>query len=268
MRTLLEFITVVKGIEYLMVVAFCLAFIAFWILMNSKEKVAMSRVVSVAVSLSLVSAGAAVVVATQYGSDIVFAPNISEATAPESNSDDAASAHPVNDSEKWHVNISEYLSIKYGPDLTFHQVMSSKVKCRTCHHNSGDEIHACKDCHGAPFDPHNSSKPGLKAAYHQRCRSCHPEDFSDGPESCKNCHTGKITKIIQAPPRPHQLTWETCSRCHKNGIPNGGTEAKIVYHNSCLKCHSKGIAGAPKIPADHAGRAANTCSGCHRPSGG
>ncbi|CAG1007703.1 MAG: hypothetical protein OIN86_00525 [Candidatus Methanoperedens sp.] len=267
MNTLLEFMTFVKGVEYLIVIAFCFGFIALWILVNSRDKMKMSTLVSFVIPLALVFGGGAIVLTSSDTSDVVAAPNVSEATIPRSNIETVALAS----NNGWPtVNKSEYLSIKYGPATEFHKIMSEKVSCITCHHNSGDEIHACKDCHDSPANPHDSTQPGLKAAYHERCISCHPEDFSSGPQSCINCHTGELksTAVVSAPARPHQLTWDTCTRCHPKGIPNGGLESKIVYHDSCLNCHSKGVAGAAIVPEDHAGRAGNTCQGCHKPIGG
>ncbi len=268
MNTLLEFITYVKGIEYLIVVAFCFGFIALWILVHTKDKTSMSRVVSFVIPLSIIFGGGAVILTSNNNADVASATNGSDINA----SIQQASAVPtvVPSNNGWlTVNESEYLAIKYGPATKFHDVMSKKLSCTTCHHNSGNEIRACKDCHDTPENPHNSTKPGLKAAYHQRCISCHREEFS-GPESCIKCHTGeaKASKVISAPARPHQLTWDTCNRCHPNGIPNGLAESKIVYHDTCLNCHSNGIGGAAKVPADHAGRAGNTCQGCHKPVGG
>ena len=267
MKTLLEYITFVKGVEYLIIVAFCFGFIALWLLVHTREKEAMKRTISVIIPLSLVFAGAAVVLATYGNPEVTAAPAVRDASFPEyySNGSPAGSSAAQSQDRWLQVNDSEYLSVAGGPATKFHQLMSDRVSCSTCHHNSGDEVHACRDCHDSPFDPLNSSKPGLKAAYHQRCMSCHSEDFKGGPESCGECHTGG--EAVSAPPRPHQLTWETCNRCHQDGIP-GGQVSKIVYHDSCLKCHTKGIAGAAMVPADHAGRASSTCQGCHKPSGG
>lgn len=267
MNTLLEFITFVKGVEYLIVIAFCFGFIALWMLVNSRDKMGMSKIVSFVIPLSIIFGGGAVILSSSGTSDSPAVSNTTEAAIVELTADHKNAEPDINKS--WPtVNKSEYLSIKYGPATAFHSVMSEKVSCTTCHHNSGDEIHACKDCHDSPANPHDSTKPGLKAAYHERCISCHQAEIS-GPDSCKKCHTGEAqASVVAAPARPHELTWDTCSRCHKKGIPNGGVESKIVYHDSCVKCHSKGIAGAALIPEDHAGRASNTCQGCHRPAGG
>lgn len=267
MNTLLEFITFVKGVEYMIVIAFCFGFIALWILVNSKDKMGMSKIVSFVIPLSIIFGGGAVMLSSSEPSDISVVTNAT----------DVAAIMPTGTIDKvemspntWPtVNKTEYLSITYGTATAFHAVMSEKVSCTTCHHNSGDEIHACRDCHDSPANPHDSTKPGLKAAYHERCISCHKEEIS-GPVSCKKCHTGekKAASIVAAPVRPHQLTWDTCSKCHNEGIPNGGVESKIVYHDSCVKCHTKGVAGAALIPQDHEGRAASTCQGCHKPVGG
>lgn len=268
MNTLLEFITFVKGVEYMIVIAFCFGFIALWILVNSKDKMGMSKIVSFVIPLSLIFGAGAIALSSSETSDIPAVTNATEAavTALPGNGGEVAIS-----SNAWPtVNKTEYLSITLGPATAFHAVMSEKLSCTKCHHNSGDEIHACKDCHDSPANPHDSPKPGLKAAYHERCISCHPEDFSSGPESCIKCHTGEVktSAVVSAPIRPHQLTWDTCNRCHPKGIPNGGVESKIVYHDSCVKCHSKGVAGAALIPEDHAGRAGSTCQGCHKPVGG
>jgi len=268
MKTLIEYITFVKGVEYLIVIAFCFAFIALWILVHSKERAAMSRVVSIVLPLSLVFGGGAVILSASDAPDNASVINMSDVIVPVQT---VSAENVTSASNGWmKVNESEYLFIKYGQATEFHSIMSEKVSCTTCHHNSGDEIHACRDCHDSPTNPHDSTQPGLKAAYHQLCISCHNKAEFNGPESCINCHTGEVKEnaIIAAPNRPHELTWDTCIRCHPTGIPNGGAETKIVYHDSCINCHSKGIAGAALEPADHAGRAANTCQGCHKPAGG
>lgn len=266
MNTLLEYMTFVKGVEYLIVIAFCFGFIALWMLVNTREKETMKKVVSAVIPLSLVFGGAAIVFATYGNSEA--SPASPGYEIAENHSNISPAAVPENVQKLFRVNNTEYLSINSGPATEFHKVMSDKVSCKTCHHHSGDEIHACKDCHNNPFNPDDEKKPGLKAAYHQRCMSCHRDEFS-GPDSCVKCHNGGASPAaVSAPARPHKLTWETCSKCHKDGIPNGGQETKIVYHDSCLKCHENGIAGAAVVPQDHAGQGSNTCDGCHRPAGG
>ncbi len=74
-------------------------------------------------------------------------------------------------------------------------------RCITCHANSGEaDSPLCADCHVAePFSAANLEKnrntpnlyhqvkPGLMAAYHQNCLSCHQE--MGAPTGCQDCHT-------------------------------------------------------------------------------
>lgn len=267
MQTLLEYLTFVKGIGYLLVVAFLLAFFTFWKLIHTKDK-EIVKVVPVVVVMWLTFGSVSMLFTSDKSNtavDTEYKPVME--VFPEYYSNGSPATITAHRPEKWlGVNTSEYLSITYGATADFHRIMGNKVSCRTCHHNSGDEIHACKDCHGAPFNPDNMSKPGLKAAIHGRCMYCHKEVFG-GPQGCKLCHTvGTPKTMAAAPPRPHGLTWEDCTRCHTS-IPKGQT-TKIVYHDFCIKCHTKGIADAAKLPADHAGRTSDTCRGCHKPTGG
>lgn len=269
METLLEYLTFVKGIGYLLVVAFLLAFITFWQLVHTKEKEIL-KVVPVIVVMWMAFGTAAMLFTpdnTNTGAEAAIPEPAFSEVFPEYYSNGSPATITAHRPEKWlGVNTSEYLSVTYGATANFHKIMGSKVSCQTCHHNSGDEIHACKDCHGAPFNPADMSKPGLKAAIHGRCMYCHKEVFG-GPEGCKLCHTMGTPKTMDAtPPRPHGLTWEDCTRCHTR-IP-GGQEIKIVYHDFCIKCHTKGIADAAKVPSDHAGRTSDTCKGCHKPTTG
>ncbi|VVB86343.1 Class III cytochrome C family protein [uncultured archaeon] len=273
METFVEYMTYVKGLGYLLVVAFLFAFITFWMLVHTKNK-DFVKSVPVVVVIWLMFGGASAVISNGHNPDGNLSadnpePAITPPVFPEYYSNGSPATITAHRVEKWmDVNSSEYFAISYGSAANFHTVMSEKLACRECHHNSGDEIHACKDCHGTPFDPDNMTKPGLKAAIHGRCMSCHKEVFS-GPEGCKLCHTqGSPTSVIvPAPEVPHTLTWEQCIRCHPDGIP-GGENINIVYHDFCIKCHTKGIAGAAVMPADHAGRTGDTCEGCHKPGGG
>ncbi len=242
METLLEYLTFVKGIGYLLVIAFLLAFLTFWKLTQIKEKKILKVVPVIAVIW--LTFGVASVAVTHGNAN--------------------STANPVSEprTEKWlTVNTTEYSAI--GSAADFHNIMSAKISCRDCHHKSGDEIRACRDCHDVPFNPENMSKPGIKAAIHERCMQCHKEVFRN-PDSCKSCHTKEAQVSLKAPAPPHKLTWEDCARCHEDSKK----EIKIVYHDFCINCHAKGIAGAEKMPADHAGRTGDTCRGCHLAGGG
>jgi len=273
MQTLVEYLAYVKGIGYILVVVFLLAFIMFWLLVHTKNR-EIIKGVPIVVMIWL-TFGAAAFISNGHDSSrnnvtaVEPEQEVNMPVFPEFYSNGSPATITAHSAEKWlGVNKTEYSAISYGSAVAFHKVMSDKIACKDCHHNSGDEIHACKDCHDAPFDPGNMSRPGLKAAIHQRCMVCHKEIFG-GTEGCKFCHTAGAPSItvVAAPPQPHTLTWEDCTRCHKQGIP-GGQSIKVVYHDFCIKCHTIGIAGASKIPEDHAGRKGDTCKGCHKPTGG
>jgi hypothetical protein len=79
----------------------------------------------------------------------------------------------------------------YEP-VTFSHGMHTLVTddCGTCHHHSDPgQTPACKECHGAPFDPKDLNMPGLKGAYHLQCMGCHKE--MGGPRGCIECHAKK-----------------------------------------------------------------------------
>lgn len=235
MRTLLENITFIKGVEYLIIVAFCFGFIALWLLVHTEKK--QTKILLSIIILSILFAGGAVA--------------LNKYLDPEN----LDIANPQNNNNITHIN-PDYFKINYGPAVEFHDIMGDKVSCSTCHHNS-KEVRACKECHEEPFNSSEPNKPGLKAAYHQRCISCHQNKF-DGPDSCIHCHTGKDVQISVA--IPHKLTWEHCDRCHTDN-----KESKIVYHDNCITCHTKNSTGATQLPHSHEGRDSKTCRGCHRP---
>lgn len=272
METFLEYMTFVKGIGYLLVVAFLLAFITFWKLVNTKDS-GMTKAVPMVVVMWMAFGATSVFFLpdadNSSGADSIGEETLLEPVFPEYYSNGSPATITAHRPEKWlEVNTADYLAISYGSATDFHTLMSEKMACKECHHNSGDEIHACKDCHSTPFNPDDMDKPGLKAAIHENCMFCHKEVFN-GPDGCKLCHTINVPEsaTVSGPVRPHELTWEDCARCHKEGVPED-IKTNIVYHDFCVKCHTEGINGAALVPADHAGRTVDTCDGCHQPIGG
>jgi len=67
--------------------------------------------------------------------------------------------------------------------------------CQGCHHNSppAKKPPQCASCHGRPFNPQKPGMPGLKAAYHQQCMSCHTAMDLPKPQAtqCAECHKKK-----------------------------------------------------------------------------
>jgi len=87
----------------------------------------------------------------------------------------------------------------YHPVTFFHEMHTLVTEdCATCHHHSElDQTPACKECHGAPFNPENLNMPGLKGAYHLQCMGCHKE-MGSGPTGCDECHAKKARKEKEA----------------------------------------------------------------------
>lgn len=65
--------------------------------------------------------------------------------------------------------------------------------CQGCHHNSPTSVQPpkCITCHGKPFDENNLNRPGLLAAYHQQCMTCHERMGIEKPAGCTGCHKKK-----------------------------------------------------------------------------
>ncbi|WFS61892.1 cytochrome c3 family protein [Pseudodesulfovibrio thermohalotolerans] len=74
---------------------------------------------------------------------------------------------------------------------TFHT--SPEAVCAGCHHNAPATLTPpkCASCHGKPFE--TEGRPGLKAAYHGQCMSCHQEMKLEKPAAtnCVACHEKK-----------------------------------------------------------------------------
>lgn len=89
------------------------------------------------------------------------------------------------------VSVLNTLERIYEPVTFSHDIHTMVADdCATCHHYSEPgQTPACRECHGAPFDPKNLNMPGLKGAYHLQCMGCH-EDMG-GPRGCLECHAKK-----------------------------------------------------------------------------
>jgi len=61
--------------------------------------------------------------------------------------------------------------------------------CSGCHHNTpvGMKPPPCSSCHGDSAHP-VEDKPGLKAAYHRQCITCH-QKMEIGKTGCADCHS-------------------------------------------------------------------------------
>jgi hypothetical protein len=267
MQRLLEFITFTKGVEYLIVVAFLLAFTAFWQLMSHQGKGLMVRTVPLC---ALAVLAGLVAVARINGA---FEPGVQP----------AVTATPLLS--------SPVLADMYGPASIEHEAHLS-LECTLCHHRSGDKKPPCASCHSAAFAPDALAKPGLAHAYHLRCISCHKEEQA-GPTECTGCH--RKAQVLPLSIKHPLSNVRKCLRCHgaeipgvpalpadHAGAPNG--VCRICHHPSpappnltwlqvphdiegnekCNNCHGDDIANRP----DHAGRTNETCTACHWAIGG
>jgi len=116
----------------------------------------------------------------------------------------------------------------------------------------------------------------------------------DGRQDCVICHSTGVGGAPKFPADHTGRTNEMCQLCHKPGAPStsaGGTAVptkapvagttpsaqptgaaggppKIPHplqnRDNCLACHQTGVGGAPKVPANHAGRTVETCKVCHQ----
>ena len=136
---------------------------------------------------------------------------------------------------------------------------------------------------GPPQIPH--PKEG-----HTDCLSCHQNGVNGAPkyppdhtgrtnDMCVTCHqfkpastTGSATPAptsAQAAPTtsaatPAPTTSASTTPTTAGGPPN--IPHTLEGRDQCLTCHQTGVGGAPKIPADHAGRTSDQCRTCHQPA--
>lgn len=66
--------------------------------------------------------------------------------------------------------------------------------CQGCHHNSPASLKPprCSSCHAKHFDTKQPARPGLQAALHGQCMSCHQEmAVKPVATACTECHQAK-----------------------------------------------------------------------------
>ena len=68
------------------------------------------------------------------------------------------------------------------------------------------------------------------------------------------------TPATTTPPK----TTPTPTVTQTGGIP--AIPHTLDGRSDCLLCHKTGIAGAPAVPASHAGRTSDICQTCHKPA--
>ncbi len=256
MNGLLEFFTRVKGVEYLLAVGFLISFIVFWQWHHFKGRGLVVRVAPLAAVALVFAVAAAMVITSPAGST-------------------KAQEFPS-------VDQAHYLANIYGPaKFAAHGMSPEIISCQTCHHYSPPDQppQACSTCHREPFDGQATDKPGLKAAYHQRCADCHKTAFS-GPQSCTNCHTekpeaenvkAKSPSPVTAPDISHELLnrYANCFSCHvpEGPLPLPGNHKDYKANVVCLGCHKPSVA-TPGVTIGTVQKPATAAPGTSAPAGG
>lgn len=96
--------------------------------------------------------------------------------------------------------------------------------------------------------------------------------FTDGYTQCLVCHAEGIGGAPAVPADHAGRADSTCTACHTPAATQVALQYPAIPHDlagrdNCLACHQTGIAGAPVVPADHAGRTNDTCTVCHKAGG-
>jgi hypothetical protein len=78
-----------------------------------------------------------------------------------------------------------------------------------------------------------------------------------------------ISGVPKIPADHAAATNGVCELCHKTEVDAAEIAERALPHDiedmeDCLMCHGEGIAGATKVPEDHAGKTNETCQLCHK----
>ncbi|MBI4333446.1 MAG: hypothetical protein HY673_19445 [Chloroflexi bacterium] len=296
MHTFLEFFTYIKGIEYLLAVAFLLSFLVFWRFTEPSGGGGGGRRSLRFAPLLAVAAIVLVIVRT-----------VTATPSPAS--------LPVSLAEPKVFTFGSLVEL-YGPSSFDHgSHQKTTGDCSLCHHHSPGKSPPCRQCHPTSVSQEDLAKPDLARVYHRRCISCHRERDT-GPlactgchvkatipplsithpltarDKCLQCHGGAIAGIPGVPDDHAGATDGVCQLCHRPSkelpspiparptppVPVPAKEVKpepspsakaegpaALRHETagrgdCLLCH----AGAG-MPPDHAGRGNDSCLICHKP---
>ena len=163
---------------------------------------------------------------------------------------------------------------KVYPDNLGHADFPGCFRCHDGQHlnEQGETIPLdCNTCHSPPLVIKDGQEPVALSIADLAAQAARtplvPHLLTEKTQACLQCHDAGGPKPV---PVTHQairlLDNKPCLLCHKaesviaaDAIPHGvnGLEA-------CLVCHSKvGLKGLATVPADHAGRANESCLLCH-----
>ncbi len=154
--------------------------------------------------------------------------------------------------------------------------VSEQTDCLACHSTDAKFLAALATSHPVPVPP------GFQGSVHDACMLCHTIEPGhaaakplahpvEGMSNCLTCHGSGTPGISQIPSDHRAYSADKCTVCH---VPASSTAsaatAKAIPHGlagmeNCVGCHGAGLPGISPMPADHAGRANQTCTACHAP---
>lgn len=124
-------------------------------------------------------------------------------------------------------------------------------------HNVQGRETICVACHSAGIADAPKFPPDHEGRTNEQCLLCHKEAAAVGSETPAVSATETISGTVTATAVAATPSAEPTSAIPRIPHPLEGRD-------DCLACHATGVAGAPRIPASHAGRTSDTCQGCHK----
>jgi octaheme c-type cytochrome (tetrathionate reductase family) len=126
----------------------------------------------------------------------------------------------------------------YGPVRFMHMKHAAVIDdCTKCHHlrpadKEASETTKCSACHQQAFMPQFPGRPGLKAAMHQQCMTCHKEE-KKGPLACNDCHAKNVPahkELVKLSDNPDPIAvTKECLRCHDDAAEDMLTSAHWLW---------------------------------------
>ncbi len=181
--------------------------------------------------------------------------------------------------------VMDQIKGRYGALIFSHRAHAEMADmvggCASCHHhNTSGPILQCRTCHPIrDNDRKELGMPGLEAALHRQCISCHRE--WDPDTRCQSCHgaTRKKTAGVHAAiVRPTRKLYSTTHRSGpvvtfdhaQHAGPFGFSCTDCHAEQSCTACHRASKSVQPVRVDRHSDcfscHAEKPCESCHRVS--
>jgi len=95
---------------------------------------------------------------------------------------------------------------------------------------------------------------------------------AEGRANCMMCHSGAMPNVAAVPASHEGFENTVCAWCHAPNAAMQTTDPPTITHTlegraNCMMCHSGNMPNVAGVPADHAGRANETCGMCHTTGG-